>query len=56
MELLEFPGGSVGEGCGVVMAVAWVTAVVWVQSLAQKLLHAAGATGKKKKGIQYVVI
>ena len=29
--------------------VAWVTAVVWVQSLTQELLHTSGAARKKKK-------
>ena len=32
-----------------VAAVAWVAAVVGVQSLAQELLHALGAAKKKKK-------
>ena len=30
-------------------AVAWVTAAVWVQSLARELPHAMGAEEKKKK-------
>ena len=29
----------------------WVSAVVWVQSLAQELSHAAGTEGKKKKKV-----
>ena len=37
----EFPGGgSVGQGSGIVIAVAQVPAVAWVRSLAQELLHA----------------
>ena len=36
--LLEFPGGSA----------AWVAAVVWVQSLVQKLPHAMGMAKNKK--------
>ena len=36
-------------GSGVVNAVAWVTAVVWVQSLAQEFLHAVGAAEKREK-------
>ena len=43
----EFPGGSVGEGSGVVMAVAQVPAVVLVRSLAQEFPPATGmAKGK----------
>ena len=29
---------------------AWVAVVVWVQSLAQELLHAAAGVAKKKSG------
>ena len=32
------------------LAVAWVTAVVWVQFLAQELVHAVGAARKKITG------
>ena len=39
---MEFLGGAVGYGSGV------VTAVAWVWSLAQELPHAAGTEGKKK--------
>ena len=42
----EFPGGSAGSGSDIVTAVALVTALVWVRSLAQELLHAVG-TAKK---------
>ena len=37
---MEFSGGLASWGPGVVTAVAQVTAVAWVQSLAGKLLHA----------------
>ena len=33
----------------VLLAVAWVTSVVWVRTLAQELLHVVGAAKKKKK-------
>ena len=33
----------------VLSAVAWVTSVVWVRTLAQELLHVVGAAKKKKK-------
>ena len=42
----EFPGGSAGWGPGVVIVVAQVAAVVWVQSLTWKSSHAMG-TAKK---------
>ena len=38
----EFSRGSVGCGSSIVTAVAWVTAVAKVQSLARELLHAKG--------------
>ena len=44
----EFSGGSEDEG-SIVTAVARVTAVAQVQSLAWELLHAAGEALKKKK-------
>ena len=44
---MEFPGGSMAKGLGIVTVVAWVTAVTRVQSLAQELLHALG-TAKKQ--------
>ena len=47
--ILEFPGGAVGQGSGVVTTVAQVTAMVRVRSLARELLHAAGTARKKKK-------
>ena len=37
------------SGSGVDIAEALVTAVVWIRSLAQELLHASGAAKKKKK-------
>ena len=37
-------------GSGVVVAVAWVTAVVQVGSLAQEFPHATSVAKKKKKG------
>ena len=39
---MEFPGDLVVKGYGIVSAVAWVTAVTQVGSLAQELLQAAG--------------
>ena len=47
----EFPGGSGGEGSGVVTSVALVTAVACVRSLVWELLQAVG-TAKKKKNIK----
>ena len=41
--VLEFPGGSSGEGSGI------VTFVVWFRILAQELLHALAKKKKKKK-------
>ena len=34
---------------GIISAAAWVTAEAWVQSLAQKLPHAAGTAKMKSK-------
>ena len=45
----EFPHGATGYGSGIVIAVVWVAAVTWVQSLAPKLPHAMDAAKKKKK-------
>ena len=45
---MEFPCGAVGEGSNIVTAAAQVAAMVWVQSLARELPHAAGAARKKK--------
>ena len=45
---MEFPYSSAHWGSGVVTAVAWVTAVVWFQSLAQTFPHATGMCGGKK--------
>ena len=44
----EFPRGSAGEGTGIVAAVALVTAVVRVQSLALNF-HLPRVLPKKKK-------
>ena len=43
-----------GEGSGVVTAVAWVTAVARVQALAWELLHVAGMAKKKNVSFQYL--
>lgn len=45
--ILEFPGGAVGQGSGVITTVAQVTAMVRVRSLARELPRAA-SIGKKK--------
>jgi len=48
----EFPGGSAGEGCGLVTAVAWVAVMgtVLIPGPAPEVLHAVGvATPPKKK-------
>ena len=45
----EFPGASVGSGSGVVTAVAQVTAVAWVRSLAQEFPHGTVMAKKKKE-------
>ena len=45
----EFLGGLTVKGCSVVTAVAQVTAVVWIQSLAWELLCAVDPAKKKKK-------
>ena len=39
-KIMEFLDGLVVKGPGVVTAMAQVTAVVWVQSLAQEFIHA----------------
>ena len=49
---MEFPGGSAEGGSSIVSAGALGTAVVWVQALAQELLHAAGMA-KKNHYISY---
>ena len=41
-----------GEGSGVATAVARVTAVTWIQSLAQERPYATGVAGKRKTHIQ----
>ena len=43
----EFPSGSVGQGSGIVTAVALVTSAAVFQSLAWELPHAAGEAKKK---------
>ena len=47
--LLEFSYGTAGKGSGVVTAVAWVTAMVCIWSLALECPHAVRSTKKKKK-------
>ena len=42
-KFLEFPGGIAGEGTCILIAVAQVAAVAWVQSLAQEPPYATGA-------------
>jgi len=42
----DFPCGAVGYGSSVLIAVAQVTAVVWVWPLAWEFPHAAGAAKK----------
>ena len=44
---MEFPGGLVVKGSGLVTAKAQVIAVAQVQSLAWKLPHAAGMAKKR---------
>ena len=44
--IVEFPGGSMDWGSGVVTAVAWIAAVVQVRTLAQELIHVAGIAKK----------
>ena len=51
---MEFSGGTVGYGSIIVTAVARVTAVVWVCSLAQELPHAVGMAKKKKIKINVI--
>lgn len=46
---MEFPSRSVGLGSHTVTAVAWVTHVAWVRTLAQELPHATGAAKKNPK-------
>ena len=41
---LEFSGGAVGEGSGIVTAAAWTKAVAGVQSLAWELTRAVGTS------------
>ena len=43
----EFPSGLVVKGSSIVPAVAQITAMVCVPSLAQEFLYAAGADKKK---------
>ena len=49
--LIEFPGGSADAGSSVVTAVAWITAVVQVQSLDVKKLPHAVSVAKIHKTI-----
>ena len=46
---MEFPGGPVGEGLGVVTALAPVAAMAWVRPLAWELLHAANVAKTQTK-------
>ena len=47
----EFPGGSAGEGCGLVTAVAWVAVMgtVLIPGPAPEVLHAVGVPPPQKK-------
>lgn len=45
---MEFSGGLVVKGSGVVTAMDGVTTVAWVRSLTQDLPHAAGTSTKQK--------
>lgn len=47
--MVTISGQKIGKGYIVVIAVAWDTAVVWVQILAQEPLHVRSTTKKKKK-------
>ena len=47
----EFSCGAVGQGSGVVTALAWVAAVAQVQSLALEILHAVGMIPFPKKSL-----
>ena len=42
-------GGTAGKGFGIVTAVAWATAVAWVQSLVPELPYAVGMAKQKQK-------
>ena len=53
--LLEFPSDSVGWGYDVVIAVAWVAAVMWVRSLALELPHAMCPARKKRERLTRAV-
>ena len=48
-DCLKFSGGIVGPGSGVVIAVAWVTAVIWVWVQASRELCMARVQPKKLK-------
>ena len=43
------PGWPSSERSGIVTTVAWVTAIVWVQSLGWELLHVAAWPKKKNQ-------
>ena len=47
IKFTEVSGGIVSQGSSIIRAGAQVAAMVWVRSLAQKLLYAVG-TAKKK--------
>ena len=46
---MTFACGSVGQGSGIVTAVALVPAVAWVRALAWELSRAMGVAKKKKE-------
>ena len=45
---MEFSCGTVGWGSGIVIAAAWIAAVLWVRSLAQEFPHTTGMAKKTK--------
>ena len=49
MRVLEFPCGTVGQGSGIIIAVAQVTATAKVPSLAWEFPSATSIDQKKKK-------
>ena len=50
----EFPGGSAGEGCGLVTAVAWVAVMgmVLIPGPAPEVPHAVGVAPPQKKVVR----
>lgn len=49
---VEFPDGSADLGSGLSSAMAWVIAVMWVESLALELLHRQKNKNKNKQKAQ----